>query len=151
MVLSDEFSILGWFSEINIQAAVIWPVVYGVIVAFTRVSDRKESEKATLCNLIQEIEDLAVEHWGSNPAGAKNDYRALKIQHKFGILARVINRSKKQYRAAENVLIEYRKAATDGDFESTDRRAVPFRDSRISLIITTAESLRETLGVQRSL
>lgn len=137
-----------WLNATNLQAAVITIATYVLIKFVPYLFRENKLLKASQSNLIQDIEDLAVDHWCSHGTDANNHSRTLKILQKFRHLARMIDQKKERTRFA---LIEYRKSVTndDGDdFISKDRKAVPYKDARIDLILTKAKDLRKILNIK---
>ncbi|MCK6417384.1 MAG: hypothetical protein L6Q57_00375 [Alphaproteobacteria bacterium] len=141
-----EPSLLTWLSETNIQAAIIGPIVSMAISVAAYKIQQNNSIKVCLANLIQEIEDLATEHWCSPSSDTNNHFRANKILSKLKTLGWKINQDTDK---KKNAMISYRQAVTDHDFDDPHRQFVLFDSPRIILISEKAKNLRKALGIKK--
>ncbi len=144
--MADEFSVFGWLKETNIQAAIIGPLISSLIGGGAFLWHQSNSKKSNLSDLIQEIEELAIEHWCSPSADSNNHFRAIKILSKIKTLGWRINQKKEKNKSA---LIEYRQAITSEGFDDPNRDFVAFENPRILLIGSKAKNLRKTLGIKK--
>lgn len=135
----------SWFSLTNLQAGVTTLVVYFVSNGVTYLLRQNKSKKIILSCLIQDVEDLAIEHWCSDATDANNRARGIKIQQKIRTVAQKIDKKTERIQSA---LIEFRQAVTGGNFDSADRLAVPYENEKILLILAMAEKLRESLNIR---
>ena len=65
-----------WLYKTNIQAAVIGPVATGLLGIIPYALHKREKKKINIAELIQEIEELATEHWCSAGSDSDNHFRA---------------------------------------------------------------------------
>lgn len=135
-----------WLSETNIQAAVIGPVATGLLGIIPYALHKREKKKINIAELIQEIEELATEHWCSAGSDSDNHFRAIKIYSRLKKLGWKIDQNKEKNKSA---LIAYRQAVTSSPFDDPTRVLVLFEDPRIVLISDKAKELRKALGIKR--
>jgi hypothetical protein len=140
--MADEIGIVQWFSETNIQAALLAPAF--TYVGYLCINSR--AKKIYLSDLIQEIETSAFEHWCSPGSDPNNHLRAIRIQSKLKTLGWRINQRNKNI---SDAFREYREAITGGSFADPNRTFVPFEDSIIELITTKARELRRVLKIKK--
>lgn len=131
-----------WICQINIQAALTGPLL--TLIAYSYKQGIQQ--KIYIGNLIQEIEELACEHWCGTGADTNNRSRATKINSKLQTLSWKINQDSKNIRDA---FIEYRQAITSDPFEEPTRPSIDFDDTRILLISLKAKQLRKISGIKK--
>lgn len=107
-------------------------------VFFSRWKDEQDSNKSHISEILQEIkrvEDLAVEYWTRNRSAQKDPELEVRIRGcLFAIFASndVTERcTGKQYGEFYASILDFSDAITNGDFETTRRKAAPDRAIQI--------------------
>ncbi|MGB1077492.1 MAG: hypothetical protein ACPG05_04225 [Bdellovibrionales bacterium] len=135
-----------WLLEINMQAAIASLIASGLSGFIVYNINQKNIKKTDLSNLIQEIEDIAIDYWCSDGRKKENKERSLKIKKKLQTLSWRVNQNKPEIKAA---LKEYRQSITSGSFESPNRKPSPHEDPRICQIYDKARILRKKCKIKR--
>lgn len=135
-----------WLSGTNIQAAVIGPIITSVIAYIAFFVRDGQARKCKLAGLVQEIEELGIEHWCSAGSDTNNHHRCIKIQNKIQTFSWRIDQKSEENKKA---LIALRQSITSGDFDAVNRPAFPFEDPRILLINEKAKAMRKALGIKK--
>jgi hypothetical protein len=144
MAVDESKTVLDWFKETNIQAAIISPIISAIIAVTAFMVQDQWRKKTVLADLIQEVEALAIEHWC---VGKKSDhrFRTVNLQNKLQTLSWRIGRSK----GAQEAMIELRQTITGGDFDNPNKGNLNYNDSHVTLMKEKCRRLRKALKLKK--